>query len=70
MKTTDGGISILLLPLLAASLWAGDIHDAVVGGDLNTVKALLEGDPTLLGPGGSDGNAPFIRVGFMPRSGL
>jgi ankyrin repeat protein len=34
--------------MIVTGLRAGEIHDAAAAGDLNKVKALLEGDPTLL----------------------
>ncbi len=54
--------------LLAASLRAGEIHDAAAAGDLNKVKTLLAADPTLLESKDSDGNTPLISACFAPPS--
>lgn len=48
MKNALRLISFLTAISIAAHLRAGEIHDAAAAGDLNKVRALLEGDPTQL----------------------
>jgi ankyrin repeat protein len=56
--------------LAAASLRAGEIHDAAAAGDLNRVRALLEGDPTLLESKDGDGNTPLISACWGPPTNV
>jgi hypothetical protein len=43
-----GIVGVVVLSLLSATAFAGEIHDAARAGDLTTVKALLEKDPKLI----------------------
>ncbi len=60
-----GGLCLTFL-LAATGLWAGEIHDAALSGDLEKVRALIEGDPTLLEARDSEGNTPLISACFAP----
>lgn len=66
------GIVCLTMFIIAASLKAGEIHDASASGDLNKVKALLEADSTLLESRDDrlsyQGNTPLISACWRPGS--
>jgi ankyrin repeat protein len=62
MRTVRFALFILILTLtgsLAASAFAGEIHEAVRGGNLDAVKRLVAADRSLLATKDSDGSPPL-----------
>ncbi len=55
-------LTINLVILSAPGLHAGEIHDAVVAGDLDKVEALVTADPSLLEAKDSMDNTPLIAA--------
>ncbi len=56
-----GAICLTIL-FTTTNLLAGEIHDAVVSGDLDKVRALLETDPGLLESKDENSNTPLLRA--------
>ncbi len=52
----------LTVLLVTVDIRAGEIHEAVIAGDLNRVRALIEADSTLLESKDNDGDTPLIKA--------
>ena len=62
MKTFPPSLALASLFMLALSIpaFCGEIHDAVKGGDLARVKALLKNNPKLVSSKDNKGKTPLV----------
>ena len=57
-------LALVLVAFSGALLQAGSIHKAAESGDLETVRAMLEKQPALLGATDERGNTPLHHAAF------
>jgi ankyrin repeat protein/L-ascorbate metabolism protein UlaG (beta-lactamase superfamily) len=58
-RITQIHVVAFLIPVLAAAAWAGEIHDAAAGGDLEAVAGIVADNPELVNSKGEDGIPPL-----------
>jgi ankyrin repeat protein len=64
MKQIVKLITVILFTFIqtAAGQQTSEIHKAVIAGDLNKVRALIDSDPTLLESKDNEGDTPLIKA--------